>query len=166
MILLGEYAVLEGAPALVTAVNRYAHVVLEENDEQNFRIESPTIGVEYTSFTVSPHGIICYDEQDKVKAAKARFDQAKQQAGEVKDLRPGLTRLAWDRTKGAVRLLKPEDRNVIDFRKALEDVKSDPATLRGLAVDVEADEKEIKQLERSGGSQARIAVLRKRIRES
>lgn len=52
LILLGEYAVLQGAPALVTAVNRYAKVVIKPSDASggrtrhiDFSVSSPTLKI-------------------------------------------------------------------------------------------------------------------------
>ncbi len=46
LVLLGEYAVLEGAPALVLAVDRRAHATLEVTDADYWEIVSPTLGWE------------------------------------------------------------------------------------------------------------------------
>jgi phosphomevalonate kinase len=43
LVLLGEYAVLEGAPALVLAVDRRAHVTLARTDGDIWKIVSPTL---------------------------------------------------------------------------------------------------------------------------
>jgi phosphomevalonate kinase len=46
LVLLGEYAVLEGAPALVLAVNRRAHVTLAPIAGDAWEIASPTLGAQ------------------------------------------------------------------------------------------------------------------------
>ncbi|HJP97575.1 MAG TPA: hypothetical protein VJ862_03330 [Rhodanobacteraceae bacterium] len=46
LVLLGEYAVLEGAPALVLAVNRRARVSLIPASGKHWEIASPTLGLE------------------------------------------------------------------------------------------------------------------------
>lgn len=46
LVLLGEYAVLEGAPALVLAVDRRAHVTLTPAAGAAWEIVSPTLGTE------------------------------------------------------------------------------------------------------------------------
>ncbi|HLI17632.1 MAG TPA: hypothetical protein VKV22_05085 [Rhodanobacteraceae bacterium] len=46
LVLLGEYAVLEGAPALVLAVNRRARVTLTTFDANAWEIVSPTLGLQ------------------------------------------------------------------------------------------------------------------------
>ena len=43
LVLLGEYAVLEGAPALVLAVNRRVHVSLSSSSSDAWEIVSPTL---------------------------------------------------------------------------------------------------------------------------
>jgi len=73
MILLGEYAVLEGAPALVAAVDRYADVRIQENSGNYFEVESPSLGVSSTAFTVSQHGIICFKDLENSAVKKLGF---------------------------------------------------------------------------------------------
>lgn len=46
LVLLGEYAVLEGAPSLVLAVNRRAHVTLAPASGNTWEIVSPTLALE------------------------------------------------------------------------------------------------------------------------
>lgn len=46
LVLLGEYAVLEGAPALVLAVNRRARVTLATHPSDTWAINSPTLGMD------------------------------------------------------------------------------------------------------------------------
>lgn len=45
MILVGEYAVLHGAPALVAAVNREARVTIHEQDVPGLWIDAPEVGL-------------------------------------------------------------------------------------------------------------------------
>lgn len=45
VVLLGEYAVLEGAPALVQAVDRRCRVVLADCDSDACRVEAPQLGM-------------------------------------------------------------------------------------------------------------------------
>lgn len=56
LILLGEYAVLEGAPALVIAVDRYARVTLQPVEGSEFTVDAPVIGVSAISFRISENG--------------------------------------------------------------------------------------------------------------
>ncbi len=46
LILLGEYSVLEGAPALVAAVNRYARVIYRVESRTELCVTAPTLGIE------------------------------------------------------------------------------------------------------------------------
>ena len=46
LVLLGEYAVLEGAPALVLAVDRRAHVTLTPSGDDAWEIVSPTLDLQ------------------------------------------------------------------------------------------------------------------------
>jgi len=72
MILLGEYAVLEGSPALVCAVDRFAEVQLERRGEGPFDVAAPSIGIARTVFTVSDRGIVRFLDTD---------DQTRKQLG-------------------------------------------------------------------------------------
>lgn len=45
LVLVGEYAVLEGAPALVLGVDRRAHVVIEDAQGDDCRLDAPEVGV-------------------------------------------------------------------------------------------------------------------------
>ncbi len=62
LILIGEYAVLEGAPALVMAVNRYARVSLNYWQNKFSALHSPTLNIFNVKFTV--------DSSGKIKFAK------------------------------------------------------------------------------------------------
>ena len=53
LILIGEYAVLEGAPALVMAVNRYARVSLIPHAGSDFSVNSPTLNTGKVPFRVT-----------------------------------------------------------------------------------------------------------------
>ncbi len=56
MILIGEYAVLEGAPALVCAVDRYARVTLTPSGNNAHQLHSPTLGIANLPFQVTSTG--------------------------------------------------------------------------------------------------------------
>jgi len=56
LILLGEYAVLEGAPALVAAVNRLAQVIITPSDDKSFAVEAPVIDVPIQHFIMDAKG--------------------------------------------------------------------------------------------------------------
>ena len=61
MILLGEYAVLEGAPALVTAVNRFAYVTISENNQAEYILKAPSIGINEEPFVISKSGSVRFN---------------------------------------------------------------------------------------------------------
>ncbi len=61
MIVLGEYAVLEGAPALVCAVDRWAEVRLAPREGAEFVVESPSLGIDAEPFVVTPKGHIRFN---------------------------------------------------------------------------------------------------------
>lgn len=70
MILIGEYAVLHGAPALVSAVNREARVRLEQRSEPGVLVDAPDVGLENCALTLRG-GIACTDDgQDLPKSLK------------------------------------------------------------------------------------------------
>ncbi len=58
LILIGEYAVLEGAAALVTAVNRYAKIEIKNSQSQSWVFESPTFGISNLKFNITASGKI------------------------------------------------------------------------------------------------------------
>ncbi|MCF7802901.1 MAG: hypothetical protein K9N46_07465 [Candidatus Marinimicrobia bacterium] len=51
MILLGEYAVLDGAPALVTAVDKYAKVSIQEAENGHWSVSAPTLHISRVGFS-------------------------------------------------------------------------------------------------------------------
>ena len=60
-VLLGEYAVLEGAPALSMAVDRHAWVEIETCRANECHMAAPQFGIEPVSFAVEPDGRIEWD---------------------------------------------------------------------------------------------------------
>lgn len=70
---MGEYAVLEGAPALVCAVDRYAEATLKESPDADFRIAAPSLGIPVTAFTVSNIGLVRFLEANKETQRKLGF---------------------------------------------------------------------------------------------
>ena len=70
MILLGEYAVLEQAPALVAAVNRHASVTIDSEVDQ-CSVLAPTIDPNPAHFTIDPQtGHVLYDEDVPLSAMR------------------------------------------------------------------------------------------------
>jgi phosphomevalonate kinase len=62
LILIGEYAVLEGAPALVMAVNRYARITLSSQPGKFSVLHSPALGISNLKFTIDSSGNIQYQK--------------------------------------------------------------------------------------------------------
>lgn len=60
LLLLGEYAVLAGAPALVAAVDRRATVEVEQHDGRDIHVVAPDIGVDARA-TIGPDGVVTWD---------------------------------------------------------------------------------------------------------
>ncbi len=58
LILLGEYAVLEGGSSLVMTVNRFARVELSLSDQMTFILQAPSIGIRNLQFTIDRNGKI------------------------------------------------------------------------------------------------------------
>lgn len=79
MILLGEYAVLEGAPALVSAVDRFAEVKLEESTGDSFLLSSAGLKLDKAEFTPDSDGNPVFGKNldpvllDKLKLFKIIF---------------------------------------------------------------------------------------------
>lgn len=58
LIILGEYAVLEGAPSLVASTNRFANVLFKKSEDGVFKIEAPSINVPVLKFLIDDEGKI------------------------------------------------------------------------------------------------------------
>jgi len=78
LILLGEYAVLEGVPALVAAVNRFARVVLTAAPGDHFVVAAPVIDVGPQRFRLNADGRIEFLQQplEKLKFFGSIFESA------------------------------------------------------------------------------------------
>jgi phosphomevalonate kinase len=61
MILIGEYAVLEGAASLVRAVDRFAFVRLAPNNKGNFTVEAPNLSVPPQDFVITAKGKVRFN---------------------------------------------------------------------------------------------------------
>lgn len=57
LLLLGEYAVLQGAPALVAAVDRFATARIKPRDDERYRLIAPEIDPEPIEFQLSGDGV-------------------------------------------------------------------------------------------------------------
>ncbi len=69
LILLGEYAVLEGASALVATVDRFAQVTIETSGASAFLLEAPTIDIPGLRFLIDASGRIRFLEKPLRKTA-------------------------------------------------------------------------------------------------
>lgn len=58
IVLLGEYAVLDGAPALVMAANRRAEVLLETGDEDSCTVHAPDVSSKAAKFSLDRDGTL------------------------------------------------------------------------------------------------------------
>ncbi len=61
MIIIGEYAVLEGAPALVCAVDRRAVITVQKKAGCEFLVKSPSLGLETQPFVINSRGRVRFD---------------------------------------------------------------------------------------------------------
>jgi len=61
MIIIGEYAVLEGAPALVCAVDRRAFISVNRKNSSEFLVSSPSLGLEPQPFVINSLGRVRFD---------------------------------------------------------------------------------------------------------
>ncbi len=72
LLLLGEYAVLDGAPALVAAVDRRARAVIEPHAESDIRVRAPDLGIDARA-SLGPDDTVQWD--DPAAADKLRLVQ-------------------------------------------------------------------------------------------
>ncbi len=68
LILIGEYAVLEGAPSLVCAVDRFAHVEISES--AGFLVSAASIEIENVSFSLTENGLVLFENDVDVLTRK------------------------------------------------------------------------------------------------
>ena len=68
LVLLGEYAVLEGAPALVLAVNRRAHVRITPRDDRICDVYAPDLGVAGARLSIDAKGELRWQCEQAVAA--------------------------------------------------------------------------------------------------
>lgn len=82
LILLGEYAVMEGAPALVAAIDREARITVRPSRDRHFRISAPVMEVDALPFHLDAAGTVVFDVPlDEALADKMKFFAATFAAG-------------------------------------------------------------------------------------
>src|SRR5207248_2724817 len=64
VVILGEYAVLKDALAIVMAVDRRARVELTQNDKSYHRVSSPGWHEPWSEFSISPQGKLKWHSND------------------------------------------------------------------------------------------------------
>jgi len=69
LILIGEYVVLEGAPALVSAVDRFAEVNLRESSK-NYAVSAPSIQIEDVEFSINENNLVMFDARVDLETQK------------------------------------------------------------------------------------------------
>ncbi|MBL7093158.1 hypothetical protein ISS22_04225 [candidate division KSB1 bacterium] len=70
LILLGEYALLEGAPGIVCGVDRFAFISVKEAPDSYFVFDSPTLNFRKISFTVHKNGKVNFTTNLKEEELK------------------------------------------------------------------------------------------------
>lgn len=94
LILIGEYAVLEGAPALVAAVDRLAIVTITDSNDSFFYISAKAIDVQKIPFTISENGLIIFktntEVQKRLSFFKTTFEFAWQYCKQSADINQPL----------------------------------------------------------------------------
>lgn len=64
LVLTGEYAVLEGAPAVVLAVNRRARVSLRDSHDSDWHVAAPALGIADAQGSFDVAGRLCWRNLD------------------------------------------------------------------------------------------------------
>lgn len=84
MILVGEYAVLHGAKALVCAIDCYASVKISSSDSNQFKIAAPSLSIPYLLFNINSNGKLDFtkslqnDDLNKLDFFKIVFEEINQ----------------------------------------------------------------------------------------
>lgn len=74
LIILGEYAVLEGAPAIVTAVDRYCKVEIKKNGRNDFGLKALNLDIPDLVFYMDEYGNLEFKgSQTDVKTVRTKF---------------------------------------------------------------------------------------------
>ena len=70
LVLTGEYAVLEGAPAVVLALDRRAVVTLSDSGDASFHIDAPTLDIHDACGQLSDAGQMHWKNLDQTRSAQ------------------------------------------------------------------------------------------------
>lgn len=86
LILLGEYAVLEGAPGIVSAVDRFAAVTLRSKSEPPHTLSAPKLNIRKLAFSLARKGIrfgdpLSREVREQLRFVRAVFDYAVREFG-------------------------------------------------------------------------------------
>lgn len=82
LIILGEYSVLEGAPSLVAATNRFANAFFKKSKDGAFKIVAPSINVPSLKFLIDDEGKVRFIDKhfnkvvEKLSLFTAIFEHA------------------------------------------------------------------------------------------
>ena len=83
LVLTGEYAVLEGAPAIVLALDRRALVTLSDSDDADCHIDAPTLGIHNARGQLSDAGKMQWPQLDETRCAQLALVSAVIEAAAV-----------------------------------------------------------------------------------
>lgn len=89
LILLGEYAVLEGAPALVAAVNRQCEVHIDSLYNSTFQVRTPNLNIPEIQFTLDGDGnahfrtLVSSDTEDQLRFVLCILKYVSQKFGKI-----------------------------------------------------------------------------------
>ncbi len=70
LVLTGEYAVLEGAPAVVLAVSRRARVHLRDSEDADWHIDAPDLGIRDARCRIDDAGRLEWLQLDEVESMR------------------------------------------------------------------------------------------------
>lgn len=108
LVLCGEYAVLEGAPAIVLAVDRRARVMIEDATDEHYRIDAPTLGVVDARCVLEANGRVRWINLDAADAQRLGVAAAVIEAVAAEDMpspfRAELDTRAFFARNGSVKL--------------------------------------------------------------
>ncbi len=88
LVLIGEYGVLFGAPAVVMAVNRRATVRLAGSEDGFSRVDSPGLEWEPARFTIEPDGVLRWCSTPRVAGRYLLFERIVDSLVEFGSVRP------------------------------------------------------------------------------